>query len=208
GMKPTSCSIVRFLHSLELVLGGISCGYLADPIAFQCLRFRLTTVTIIRASETASRASDQAAPDAAWLVSLAIGTPTRISVPSVGLDVISMIPFTRLTRSLMLIRPRPRLIIAAAASKPTPLSRTTSWISPETPRNCTSKRCAPLCLIELLKDSCNTLKRQREISCGTTGGTFSVVKLTCTLCHSAVSWQKLLHAATRPKYSSFDECKR
>src|SRR5262249_29278573 len=53
------------------------------------------------------------------------GTRTVISVPFCGSDVSDIVPFTRLTLSLMLISPMPSLYIAAG-SKPTPESRTVS----------------------------------------------------------------------------------
>src|SRR5215469_7201503 len=136
------------------------------------------------------------------------GTRTVTSVPSLGVDEISIVAFIKLARSRILIRPRPLLDIAASASKPSPQSRTVNWISPEIPRRRTSKHCVPLYLIALFNDSCRILNRHKPTSRGTSQGTSSAEKLTVTLLTVATSRQWLLHAATSPRYSSFEECKR
>ncbi len=50
------------------------------------------------------------------------GTRAQMVVPRWGCDSIERVPFTSFTRSRMLIRPRPRLSLAASLSKPTPES--------------------------------------------------------------------------------------
>lgn len=52
------------------------------------------------------------------------GTRTFTTVPARGSDWIEMRPFTRFSRSCMLMRPRPRPCLATLGSNPTPKSRT------------------------------------------------------------------------------------
>src|SRR5258705_376922 len=52
------------------------------------------------------------------------GTRALMVVPRLGCDTIEKVPFTSFTRSCMLIRPKPGLLLAASPSKPTPESRT------------------------------------------------------------------------------------
>jgi len=83
-----------------------------------------------------------------------------ISVPTVGFDLITISPFTKLTRSRILTRPKPLVPMASSTLKPRPKSRILSSISTDVPQRLTSQRPVPLYLTAFCKASCNTRNKQ------------------------------------------------
>ena len=75
-------------------------------------------------------------------------------------------------------------------------------ISPSVPCNSTLKCRMPLCFTAFCRVSCKTRNRQSEISFGTLRGMSVWLKSISTFCCSDNSLQKLLAAATMPRYSS------
>ena len=76
-----------------------------------------------------------------------------------SLEMIEIVPFTRLTRSRILISPIPWSFITSSTSKPTPQSRTVSRIAP-----CTPWRLASKCRTPLYSPRCAGLPVRREIA--------------------------------------------
>ena len=136
------------------------------------------------------------------------GTRAWIVVPQFGCDSIVMVPFTSFSRSSMLMRPSPRLVLAASRSKPAPESLTVRWISSDVPHNRTSKCRTPLCFAELCRASWRTRKKQREMSGDKGPGNSWVWKSTSTFCcaprkspgeRAAPSWRRALDSFIAPE---------
>jgi len=136
------------------------------------------------------------------------GTQAEIVVPRFGSDLMDNSPPTKCVLSRMLTSPRPCRLPASCWSKPTPWSFTLSCISSDVARSSALNCRSPLCLTAFCRASCKTRNRQREISSGRLPGIPSWMKSISTCFCSDNSLQKPLTAAARPKYSSFEECKR
>lgn len=108
------------------------------------------------------------------------GTRTWMLVPRIDLDAMVIVPLTSLTRSSMLVRPKPLLCLAASVSKPLPESLIVSWTSFDSSESCTSILLTPLCFAALWKASCRIRNKVRPISDGIALDT-SALKLICIL---------------------------